>query len=34
MLFEIFVGFVLFVSFVSVLVDQAPDVKDKREDKK
>ena len=29
MLFEIFVGLILFIAFVGVLVDQAPDKKEK-----
>ena len=33
MLFEIFVGLVLFIAFVGVLVDQAPEKKEKKKSK-
>ena len=33
MLFEIFVGLVLFIAFIGVLVDQAPKKKEKKESK-
>ena len=33
MLFEIFIGIVLWIAFVGVLIDQAPDKKEKKRDK-
>lgn len=33
MVFEIFVGLVLWIAFVGVLIDQAPDKKRKKRDK-